>query len=90
MPERPSQDQRNAATFAALSMVLTVVAGLVALIAFVLPTVLWFVLVPAGLGGLMVLHYLVWGRWLAASLKDQQSADKAFSEPPRKEFPPAT
>lgn len=90
MPERPSQDQRNAATFAALTMVLTVVAGLVALIAFVLPAVLWFVLVPAGLGSLMVLHYVVWGRWLAASLQDQQQAGKAFDEPPRSNPPSST
>ena len=80
MPERPSNDQRDSATFAALTMVLLVVAGLVALVAFVIPAVLWFVLVPAGMGLLMVLHYLVWGRWLSATLRDQAAAAEAFAE----------
>ena len=81
MAERPSNDQRDNATFAALTMVFVVVSGLVALIAFVIPAVLWFVLVPAGLGILMVLHYLLWGRWLSAALRDQDHADDAIAPP---------
>ena len=80
MPERPSNDQRNQATFAALSLVLLVVFGLVALVAFVIPAVLWFVLVPIGLGLLMVMHYLLWGRWLTAALRDQPPADDSFAK----------
>ena len=81
MAERPSNDQRNTATFAALTMVLLVVIGLVGLVAFVIPDVLLFVLVPVGLGILMVLHYLFWGRWLAATLREQEHADETFTAP---------
>jgi len=81
MAERPSNDQRNTATFAALTMVLLVVFGLVGLVAFVIPDVLLFVLVPVGLGILMVLHYLFWGRWLAATLREQEDADETFTTP---------
>ena len=77
MSERPSVDQRNSATFAALTMVLAVVCGFVALVAFVIPSVLWFVLVPMGLGLMMVLHYLLWGRWLTAALRKQEESVEA-------------
>ncbi len=77
---RPSSDQRNNATFAALTMVLTVVFGFVALVAFVIPDVLWFVLVPVGLGLMMVLHYLLWGRWLARALQDKEPPTNVISK----------
>ena len=80
MPERPSSDQRDNATFAALTLVLLVVCGVVALVAFVIPAVLWCVLVPVGMGLMMVLHYLVWGRWLSTALRDQAAAAEAFAE----------
>ncbi len=69
---RTTSDQRNNATFAALTMVLTIVFSFIVLVAFVIPDLLWFVLVPAGLGLMMVLHYFLWGRWLAKALQDQQ------------------
>jgi hypothetical protein len=79
--QRPSSDQRNNATFAALTMVLTVVLGFIVLVAFVIPDLLWFILVPAGLGLMMVLQYLLWGRWLTKTLQDQQtSTEAAFNE----------
>ncbi len=71
MPDRPSDDQRNSATFAALMMVLLVSGGLLGLIAFVLPQVLWIGLVAAGLGLSVVVHYLVWGRWLSSVLREE-------------------
>jgi len=55
MAERPSDDQRNSATFAALSMLLLISAGLLGLVAFVLPQVLWMVVIAIGLGLSVVL-----------------------------------
>lgn len=81
MPERSSDDQRNAATFAALAMVLLVSAGLLALAALVLPQVLWIVVIAIGLALSVVLQYLVWGRWLLAKLRAEEEKD----EPPSKE-----
>ncbi len=78
--QRPTTDQRNNATFAALTMVLTIVFGFVVLVAFVIPNLLWFVIVPAGFGLMMVLHYVLWGRWLAKSLQDQESQKLADSK----------
>lgn len=82
---RPSTDQRNNATFAALTMVLTVVCGFVVLVAFVIPDVLWFVLVPMGLGLMMVLHYVLWGRWLTGALRDREPPQETNAKPVRAE-----
>ena len=76
MADRPSDDQRNSATFAALGMVLLVSAGLLGLIAIVLPQVLWMVAIFVGLGLSVVLHYLVWGRWLAAKLQIEEDQEQ--------------
>lgn len=84
MAERPSDDQRNSATFAALAMLLLISAGLLGLVAFVLPQVLWLVVIVIGLGLSVVLHYVTWGRWLTSKLRDederQQSPDKHDAE----------
>lgn len=84
MAERPSDDQRNSATFAALAMLLLISVGLLGLVAFVLPQVLWLVVIVIGLGLSVVLHYVTWGRWLTSKLRDederQQSPDKHDSE----------
>lgn len=80
MAERPSDDQRNSATFAALAMLLLISAGLLGLVAFVLPQVLWLVVIVIGLGLSVVLHYVTWGRWLTSKLREedemQQSSDR--------------
>ena len=68
MADRPSDDQRNSATFGALAMLLLISAGLLGLVAIVLPQVLWLVVIAIGLGLSVVLHYFVWGRWLTAKL----------------------
>ena len=80
MTDRQSDDDRNIATFAALSVVLLISVSLFALIALVLPGVLWMLLVALALGLFVVLHYVVWGRWLTRALHDQQAADEAFSD----------
>lgn len=76
MAERPSDDQRNSATFAALSMLLLISAGLLGLVAFVLPQVLWMVVIAIGLGLSVVLHYVIWGRWLTSMLREKENAQQ--------------
>lgn len=76
MADRPSDDQRNSATFAALVMLVLISAGLLALVAVVLPQVLWLVAIVIGLGLSVVLHYLVWGRWLTSKLRDEEDAQQ--------------
>ncbi len=82
MADRPSDDQRNSATFGALAMLLLISAGLLGLVAIVLPQVLWLVVIAIGLGLSVVLHYFVWGRWLSAKLhaeddEQQRTEDEA-------------
>ena len=84
MAERPSDDQRNSATFAALAMLLSVSAGLLALVAFVLPQVLWIVLIVVVLGLSVVLHYFVWGRWLTSVLRDEEEEERKRNDDARK------
>ena len=79
MPEHSSDDQRNTATFAALTMVLLVSGGLLALVALVLPQVLWMVVIGIGLALTVVLQYLVWGRWLLAKLRDEAQREESQS-----------
>ncbi len=76
MSERPSDDQRNSATFAALAMLLLISAGILGLVAFVLPQVLWMVVIAIGLGLSVVLHYFIWGRWLTAMLRDEENSQQ--------------
>ena len=76
MADRPSDDQRNSATFAALGMLLLISAGLLALVAVVLPQVLWLVAIVIGLGLSVVLHYVIWGRWLMSRLRDEEEAQQ--------------
>lgn len=77
MSERPSDDQRNSATFAALTMVLLISCGLLALAALVLPQVVWMVVIGIGLALTVVLQYLVWGRWLLGKLRDEEERKEA-------------
>lgn len=76
MADKPSDDQRNSATFAALAMLVLISAGLLALASIVLPQVLWLVVIVIGLGLSVVLHYLVWGRWLMSRLRDQEDSQQ--------------
>lgn len=76
MADKPSDDQRNSATFAALAMLVLISAGLLALAGIVLPQVLWLVVIVIGLGLSVVLHYLIWGRWLMSKLRDEEVAQQ--------------
>lgn len=82
MAERPSDDQRNSATFAALMMVLLVSGSLLALAAVVLPQVLWMVVIVVVLGLSVVLQYFVWGRWLTSVLRAQEEAQQQTPNEP--------
>ncbi len=77
MADRPSDDQRNSATFAALTMVLLFSGGLLALVALVLPQVLWMVVIGMVLALSVVLQYLVWGRWLLAKLRQEAAREES-------------
>ena len=72
MTDRPSHDQRNTATFSAMAIVVFVSLGLLGLVALVLPQVLWILLIAAGMGLFAVLHYVLWGRWLTAKLREEE------------------
>lgn len=72
MAERPSDDQRNSATFAALAMLLLISVSLLTLVALVLPQVLWIIVIAVGLGLSVVLHYVIWGRWLMSVLRAEE------------------
>ena len=80
MADRHTDDQRNSATFAALGMVLLISAGLLGLIAIVLPQMLWMVVIFVGLGLSVVLHYLIWGRWLAAKLQVEEDEERRVDD----------
>ena len=79
MADRPSDEQRNSATFAAMGMLLLISAGLLGLVAIVLPQVLWLVVIAIGLGLSVVLHYVIWGRWLTSVLRDKEAAQQQKS-----------
>jgi len=59
---RPTQS--NAPTILALLGLLAVAAGLMGLIALVLPQVFGFVAVVLGFFAFGVIHYLLWGWWM--------------------------
>ena len=76
MADRPSDDQRNSATFAAMMMLLLISAGLLGLVAIVLPQVLWLVVIAIALGLSVALQYLIWGRWLMSTLRDEEESQR--------------
>jgi len=63
-----STESREAGTWGALVALLVVSFGLLGLIALVTPHLLGVVLVVGGLGGFVVMHYVLWGWWLGQSL----------------------
>ena len=88
MTDRPTDDQRNTATFSALALVIFLGLGLLGLVALVLPQVLWMLLIAAGMGLFAVLHYVLWGRWLTAKLRDAEppsTPTRSVSEDERSE-----
>jgi hypothetical protein len=63
---RHLESRRNAATCLAMTGLLAIAAGLLALASLVLPRfAVAFILIVAGFGGFTLLHYLTWGRLLS-------------------------
>jgi hypothetical protein len=65
MSEPGSKPNRDTGTYLALVMLLLLGGGFLFIIAMVMPDVILFLLVPCGLFGLGILHWLVWGWWLS-------------------------
>ena len=73
---RPSRsNQSNAGTILALFGLLVIAAGLLGLMALVLPQLLGIVLVVGGLFGMVFFHYVVWGWWLSQMKPDDLPED---------------
>lgn len=70
---RPPARERNGGTILALGMVLAVAAGLLAMVSMVLPQARGLVLVLAGFGGFVTLHYFTWGHWLTRITQEERS-----------------
>jgi hypothetical protein len=75
-----SKSNADAATMMALSGLLLAGGGLLGLTAYVVPGLLGIVLVVLlfGIGGYV--QYVVWGRWLAQSLAEEDQAAEAEPE----------
>jgi hypothetical protein len=56
---------RNMGTLAALAVLLLIGIGLLALVAVVLPKVIWLVVVVMGFFLMGLFHYITWGWWLS-------------------------
>ncbi|MCC7421075.1 MAG: hypothetical protein IT428_12405 [Planctomycetaceae bacterium] len=65
MPVKPSDSQRNAATFLALFGLMIIASSLLALIIMVLPQAIGVVLVVGGFAIMAALQYMIWGYWLS-------------------------
>ncbi|MBT4866571.1 MAG: hypothetical protein HON53_15825 [Planctomycetaceae bacterium] len=62
---RQVESIRNMGTFAALAVLLLIGIGLLALVAVVLPKVIWLVVVVLGFFLMGLFHYVTWGWWLS-------------------------
>ena len=66
---------RNMGTLAALAVLLMIGIGFLALVAVVLPKVIWLVVVVFGFFLMGLFHYVTWGWWLSRSpLDDDEEA----------------
>ncbi len=68
----PSQSEKNIATLIALTGVLLVTVGLIALITMVIPQFLLVVVVFFGFVIMIAFHYFVWGRWLSKQKQEDE------------------
>lgn len=69
---------RSAATWIALAAILACAAGLLGLMALILPQALGVVLVAVVFSLFVALHYFTWGRWLMQ--QGRQSAASVVAE----------
>lgn len=66
----PTEGERNAATCLAAAMMLAFFVGLAFLVGMIFPTGFYILLLIAVSAGVFLFHYLVWGRWLSARLRE--------------------
>jgi hypothetical protein len=78
---RPQQS--NAPTILALLGLLAIAAGLLGLVALVLPQVFGLLAVVVGFFAFGAIHYLLWGWWLRPIPVDDDA--EADDRPPRRE-----
>lgn len=66
MTESPDlKAKRNLGTMIALSALLLIGLSLILLAAMVMPQILYILGVVFGMGLIILLHYITWGRWLS-------------------------
>ena len=81
--------QKDAATFLAMMLLLVAAMGLMLLLFAVLsPALFWVVLLVGGIFWLSLFHYLVWGRWLSRYLKERVPDDSEEEEEFLKKYGP--
>lgn len=71
----PSHLQKNVSTLMALTGVLFITGGLIALVTMVLPQFLFVVLVFFAFIFIILFHYLAWGRWLSKQTPPEDETD---------------
>ncbi len=82
MKDPETESARNAGTMVALLCLAVASVLLVLLAAMVMPQILGVVLVAGLFFGAFALHYLVWGWWLSAVVKmDETEARERMSSP---------
>ena len=69
----PTEDARNQATFLALAALLGVTAGLLLLVAMILPGLLYVLLAVLAIPLYFVFHYVVWGRLMSLRQEGEES-----------------
>jgi len=87
MPKRDSTDQ-DRGTVVALILLLSVMLGLLLMIAMVFPNVLGIFAIIFGFGLLIGLQYLVWGRWMMGYLQKRVPDDSEEEEEFLKKYGP--
>ncbi len=76
-PLPPANRGSNAGTLIAMMMLAVCAMGLFMLVSMVTPFVMGVILVPVVLGPLVVLQYLVWGRWLDRLRAEDEAREAA-------------
>jgi hypothetical protein len=76
----PEKRGSDAATFIAVIMVLVCIGGFLLLMMSVIPGFIGVLLIPLGVGPLIFLQYLVWGRWLARLQAEDQERERRERE----------
>ncbi len=88
--ERPPPPEPPAARGSALSIILAALLALVVGAVLIVLTIGFFANVMAAIAilfGVAALHYVVWGRWLSQSIREEAEADEQYN---RTEIHPQT